>query len=227
MSYYVYKITNLINGKIYIGKTNNIHKRWNKHKAAALRQNPNDFSYLHKAMLKYGFHNFIIEELYAFDIEKEALSQEIVSIEKLQSKNKDIGYNLTDGGEGVSGFKHSDESKQKMSESKKIIFLGENNPFYGKSHSKESKLLISQAASQRIGEKNHFFGKKHSQQSIDLMRQNQKGKGKKKYFTTQDIEEIKYKKQILKISYKAMSLEYDVHWKTIANAANGKKSYSK
>ena len=59
---YIYKITNLINQKPYIGKTvNTIAVRWTKHKDEAFNQNS---PYLiHCAMRKYGVENFIIEEL--------------------------------------------------------------------------------------------------------------------------------------------------------------------
>lgn len=43
------------------------------------------------------------------------------------------------------GKKHKDSSKEKMSHIRKIMFLGEGNPFYGKHHSKESKEKIKYA----------------------------------------------------------------------------------
>lgn len=94
---YVYKITNLINNKIYIGKTEReIDCRWNEHKSKA-RKNHN--SYLYNAMRKYGEQNFIIEELEK--VELEFLSdREKYWIEFFKSNNKDIGYNLTKGGDG-------------------------------------------------------------------------------------------------------------------------------
>ena len=225
MPFYVYKITNLKNGKIYVGKAVNIKKRWSKHKTAAKRQDPNDFSYLHRAMLKHGFDNFSIEELAVFTTEEKSLIQEIAYIEKLGSRDRNIGYNLTEGGEGSSGFKHTDESKQKMSEIKKLTYIGENNPFFGKAHTKEAIELMSQIASQRIGDKNPFYGKEHSEESIDLQRENHHDK--EKIFTEEDIQKMRYKKQVLKMTYKELAKEYGVYWKTISNAINGRRAYSK
>lgn len=55
----IYKIQNLINGKIYIGQSKNIEKRWLRHKTTAF--NKNDHSYnlpLYRAIRKYGLENF-------------------------------------------------------------------------------------------------------------------------------------------------------------------------
>jgi group I intron endonuclease len=139
MTYYLYKITNLVNNKIYYGKTDNIRKRWNAHKTAARRQDINDYSYLHRAMNKYGVKNFSIEKIEDFDTEVAALRAEMTYIKLYDTTNRKIGYNLTQGGEGSSGFKHSDESKRKMSKAKKGKYIEENNPFYGKQHTEEFK----------------------------------------------------------------------------------------
>jgi group I intron endonuclease len=144
MPYYIYKITNQINEKIYIGKTLNIQKRWNSHKTAARQQKPNDFSYLHRAMTKYGFDNFTIEEIESYDTEQEALSQETYYISHLQSNNRDIGYNLTIGGDGVSGYKHTEEFKRRKSKDYQGRNIGKENPFYGKNHTEKFKLNHSQ-----------------------------------------------------------------------------------
>jgi G:T-mismatch repair DNA endonuclease (very short patch repair protein) len=54
---------------------------------------------------------------------------------------------------------------------------GENNPFYGKKHSVESKSLISKANKNRLsGEKNPFYGKKHSPESVQKIKDALKGK---------------------------------------------------
>ena len=97
---YIYKITNLINQKPYIGKTvNTIAVRWTKHKDEAFNQNS---PYLiHCAMRKYGVENFIIEEL-------EKCSDELLNereqywIKTINSYFKNgYGYNMTLGGDGI------------------------------------------------------------------------------------------------------------------------------
>ena len=96
---YIYKITNLINQKIYIGKTTtSIKDRWNSHwndsKKIDISNRP-----LYKAFNKYGKENFKIELLEECSIE-ELNSKEVYWIEKLGSFK--YGYNATKGGDGKS-----------------------------------------------------------------------------------------------------------------------------
>lgn len=62
----IYKITNLINNKVYIGQSNDIKRRWNEHKARYHDINNNCYDKpLYQAFRKYGIENFqfeIIEE---------------------------------------------------------------------------------------------------------------------------------------------------------------------
>lgn len=75
---------------------------------------------------------------------------------------KDLGtgllHNRTNGGEGVSGWIPSKEWREKKSNSMK----GENNPFYGRKHTKESKDLVSSKNKGKYsGENNYFYGKRY------------------------------------------------------------------
>jgi len=68
----VYVITNKINGKVYIGKTNDLERRWNEHKMdAKYSQFP-----IHVAMKKDGITNFIIEPIAYYSSKEEALQME-------------------------------------------------------------------------------------------------------------------------------------------------------
>lgn len=88
----IYKITNKVNGKSYIGQTRyTIEFRWKQH------QHKKDNTYFHNAIHKYGVDNFSIEILEECDIE-ELNQKEIFYIAKYDTfKN---GYNLTIGGDG-------------------------------------------------------------------------------------------------------------------------------
>ena len=92
---YIYQITNDINGKIYIGKTEfSIEKRFKEHCSDAFRDK-NEKRPLYAAMRKYGIEHFHIEILEETDNLEE---REIYWIEEKQSfKN---GYNATFGGDG-------------------------------------------------------------------------------------------------------------------------------
>ena len=92
---YIYQITNDVNQKIYIGKTeNSIEKRFKEHCWDASRER-NEKRPLYNAMRKYGIEHFHIELIEETDNPEE---REIYWIEKKQSfKN---GYNATIGGDG-------------------------------------------------------------------------------------------------------------------------------
>lgn len=92
---YIYQITNNINGKIYVGKTNSsIDKRFKEHCKDAFRER-NEKRPLYAAMRKYGTENFSISLLEETDNPEE---REVYWIENLGSFKK--GYNATMGGDG-------------------------------------------------------------------------------------------------------------------------------
>lgn len=94
---YIYKITNLINGKSYVGKTlSTIDERWNEH-CRSVRRKSCEKRPLYSAMNKYGIDNFKIEQIEECndDIVNE---REVYWIEYFGTfKN---GYNATIGGDG-------------------------------------------------------------------------------------------------------------------------------
>lgn len=120
--------------------------------------------------------------------ESEAFNLENVLIIKLGRVNIKTGIllNLSDGGEGQSGWIPNDNYRKKMSNSVK----GDKNGMFGKKHTEETKEKIKQKAlgrkvskeqkekiSQRYkGEKNPFYGKKHKKETIDLIRNKKKGR---------------------------------------------------
>lgn len=95
--YYIYKVRNLINDKLYIGKTNNFEKRKLEH----TRYDIDNGNIFHKALKKYGLDNF------EWEIIDEAEGLEAINvlekyyIEKYNSY-KPNGYNMTKGGDGGS-----------------------------------------------------------------------------------------------------------------------------
>lgn len=94
----IYKITNKITKKIYIGKSKNIGNRWTVHKCPSTQEAEYQ-SPLYKSMKKYGNDNFYIEILEEC-LEHELDEKEKFYIEKYKSRDKEIGYNIKKGGEG-------------------------------------------------------------------------------------------------------------------------------
>lgn len=101
----IYKITNLINNKIYIGKTNNSERRWRDHQRLAMTEGHKEYNkVLYQAIRKYGIENFsfeMIEELEDYSVSEE---REKYWISFYNSYNN--GYNESKGGDGGSEKGH-------------------------------------------------------------------------------------------------------------------------
>lgn len=220
MLYLVYKITNKINQKIYIG----VHKTYD------INDNyMGSGSLLLEDIKSIGLYNFEKEILFIFNNKEEMLLKEGELVNEEFVKRDDT-YNLMLGGGFFCGeltkntivvrdnynnkfrVKNDDErylsgelipitkgyitvkdnnnetyfvkvdderylsgelvpfwTGNKKSENSKYKITGENNPFYGKKHSDETKLKISNINKLRIGELNHFYGKTHSKETKEKL----------------------------------------------------------
>ncbi|MDD5651663.1 MAG: NUMOD3 domain-containing DNA-binding protein [Candidatus Nanoarchaeia archaeon] len=196
MSYIIYKTTNLLNQKIYVGK----------HYTSDNDGYLGSGKLLKLAIKKYGRENFIRETLELCTLNN-ANEREIFWIDKLNTMNRDVGYNITKGGMGgISGFFGKDnpnyghrwneeqrerarqanlgktisiEQRKKVSDWNKI----NGNPFKGKSHSKTQKEKWSQERKgTKLGKENSFYGKTHSKESLKLIGQSSKLRTKYVYF---------------------------------------------
>ena len=121
----IYTITCKGDNKVYVGQSQNINIRFNMHKSH-LRHQKHRNSYLQRAWNKYGEANFVFEvkELCSID---ELNEKEVYWIKKLQANHRDKGFNLTDGGDGVRGYKHTEKDKVFLSEYWTGRQTGENN----------------------------------------------------------------------------------------------------
>lgn len=162
----IYKITNSTNGRIYIGQTvNALSYRWKQH-CKSKKEYP-----ISRAIRKYGKENFSIEEIDSAEDIFELDQKERLWIESLNCIVPN-GYNITSGGFSGSKAKRSEETKRKISESKIGLHSGENNPFYGKTHSDEFKGWIGE----RNKEKKWNLGKKLSLDVRAKLSETRKGK---------------------------------------------------
>ncbi len=129
----IYKALNRINGKIYIGQTvRSLEERIPCH--LSIKKKP-PFSL---ALRKYGIQSF---ELSIID---NASSKEVLDAKerywiKQYGCKVPYGYNLTDGGEGSQGYKHTQESCRKIS----LSHIGEKNYLWGKQRSEKTRKKMS------------------------------------------------------------------------------------
>ncbi len=186
---HIYKITNQLNNKIYIGQTTqSLSDRWIQHKAKAKKK---DFSTtkheygLYNAINVYGEDSFKIELLEEC-ASSESDAREMYYIEKYNSFMPN-GYNLAKGGKGIKGYRFTEEGLKKLSEAQKRIWdnrtpeerkaWGDNlsRKFTGVKKSEAHRKQLSEWAKTRIGEKNSFYGKHHTEEFKQKMREKNLG----------------------------------------------------
>lgn len=171
----VYTITNLINGKYYVGGTEDDFDVRKRSHFGQLKRNVHRNGHLQNSFNKYGEENFIFEILEE-TLPEFAISQEQYWKNMLCSINPKYGYDICPVAGNTTGRFHSDESKLKMSNAKKEYH--KNNPGIqkGKILSKEHCDNISKSRLGRFsGENNNFFGKKHTDKSKKTMSLNKTG----------------------------------------------------
>lgn len=140
---YIYKTTNLINNKIYVGQhTSDCFDV--KYKGSG--------TVLAKAIKKYGWDNFVCEILCECDSIEELNAKEMEFITKLDSTNPTIGYNIKYGG---SNSPCPEIIKKKISETQK---LNPNRSMLGRKHSDKTKEQMSKSS---IGKKKSDEARKH------------------------------------------------------------------
>lgn len=148
----IYCITNNINGKQYIGQSNDVKDRLIKHKSM-LKCNSHYNPHLQSSWNKYG------GDAFSFCVLKYCKIKYLDRFEKLYIRVLDSvknGYNIQYGGKLY--YNHSNETKRKISEAQ----IGEKNHNFGKTFSDEHKQRLSES---KTGENNGFYGEHHSIES--------------------------------------------------------------
>ena len=113
----VYTITHMPSGRIYVGSSVHILKRWNDH-TAKLRHGTHENSYLQAAWTKYGESEFEFK-IVATSTSAEVHNAERVWIEKTNCLNRSIGFNIHPDPIGRTGLPLSEQHKRHLSESQK------------------------------------------------------------------------------------------------------------
>lgn len=203
----IYKITNLITNKCYVGFSKNAAKRFKRH--LTLAENGVNRR-LYDSIRKHGKENFILEIIATCVTKEEAVELEKFWISELNSLMPN-GYNMTVGGDGGNtlvgwteeekkelytrqantriGMKHTEETKEKISKA----HLGKTMP-------EEQKLRLSETL-KKIGHKPPTIkgkipwmkGKKHTEESLKKISSARLGKSYEDLWDISYIEERKAK----------------------------------
>jgi group I intron endonuclease len=175
----IYKITNLLNGRIYIGSSINIKKRENQH-FGKLNKNKHDNQFLQNDYNKCGEDNFKFEIILETDCEELLFDFEQNYLDEYYDKQKQC-YNINPIAAkppSSKGRKHSEETKKKISEGNKGKTLSEDHKRklfeanVNKPRSEDTRNKISESLT---GEKNHWFGKHHSKKTKTKISASMKG----------------------------------------------------
>lgn len=148
--FYIYCLQNLLNSKIYVGKSAKPLQRLKTHISIANGAKPREFSLIHAAIKKHGIDNFKFQIIEEWANEEDAYEAEEFWIAFLQSHvgkhGKEAGYNISPG---RTGFRS-----------------GSDNPMFGRRYTEEERLIMSVKTT---GQLNPNFGKLFSLETKNLM----------------------------------------------------------
>jgi len=185
----IYRIINTVNHKTYIGQSTNIEDRFIRHRYQ-LKNNIHGNIKLQNAWNKYGQKSFRFEIL--IKCKKSSLKKfEKQEVQKISANKR---YNISKNYDNL---------------------YGKNNPFYGKTHTKNTKKKLSLMAKKRKGNKNPNYGNQYS-----IETRIKAGHNKKTKLTKQQV------KQIINIKYQThqeIADKYSVSRSVITRIKNGNR----
>jgi group I intron endonuclease len=200
--YIIYKVTNLSNKKVYIGKTSKqLEYRKSEHICSANRKT--DTSVFHKALHKYGINSFKWEIIFKCD---DPLILNIMETFKIMVCHSHIsekqGYNMTWGGEGTIGYKFTEEQLKTLRE----CHLGIKQS----TETKEKRRLKMKGKNKRFGNENNRYGTQHTEKTKQKMSESHTGIGLGKKQTEETKNKIskgnrKYSDEIMAKALKSIT----------------------
>ena len=135
--HYIYKITDTLNNKIYIGQTGKPDYRWYQHRSYAKGDKPQQ--YIHRAMAKYGIDNFTFDIIATCQSQENVDEVESILIQQYNSQDKQFGYNIKSGGNNAP---HAEETKEKQRQATIKQIAEKGHPAAGRIVSQETRDLI-------------------------------------------------------------------------------------
>ena len=162
---HIYAITNTVNGKVYIGQHSgdNLQAYFRMNLQYA-KSKATHKPYLYSAMRKHGANSFVCTSLVQ-PINKEQMDAlESFFIKVLETRDPEIGYNLTDGGDGVKSGPFTEEHKANLSKARLgkepwnkgllgtySVNKGRVSPMKGRHHSEATKAKMRAAMREYYG----------------------------------------------------------------------------
>lgn len=129
----IYQIRNAVNGKVYVGQSRDVRRRWKRHQATITARKHENI-HLQRAWDKYGGEAFVFEVLEIVDDENALTDKEQCWIDRCQASDDNYGYNLRPAAGTMLGYHHTKETKKKISAA-----------FKGKALTKEHKEKIGRS----------------------------------------------------------------------------------
>lgn len=196
----IYQIVNKVNGKKYVGSSNDIMKRWSLHKSL-LNRKKHHSTHLQSAWDKHGKDKFIFEIIENVEDNSLLYEREQYWLDLYKTYNGENGYNISkDSKAATRGRTHSEETKQKISKAHKgklrSDMTGPNNIWFGKHLPEEIKRKIKENHADCRKEKNAFYGKKHTVETKEKISKANKGKYIGKIFSEETKQKMREKRAL-------------------------------
>ncbi len=148
----VYQIRNIKNNKRYIGSSIDIDSRWYRHKKH-LRKGVHHSILLQRAWDKDYEGAFVFEileyvvqcDLSKSEFRKPLLAREQYYKDLYKSYDRKYGYDICKIAGSTLGSTHSEETRRKIGAASKLRNSGENNPWFGRHPSEETRRKMSES----------------------------------------------------------------------------------
>nr|YP_010734756.1 hypothetical protein P8516_mgp25 [Diaporthe caulivora]WEH01729.1 hypothetical protein [Diaporthe caulivora] len=176
----IYMFTNKLTGDIYVGQSIDLRKRFLNYFNLSYLSRRNELI-ISRAIIKYGYSNFSVtileycdkcdldvREQHYFDTLNPQYNIQKVAGGRAQAPPRGGWTIFNFIKNGSKGLILSEETKNKISQALKGVYIGDKAYWYGRSMSAATKEIMS---STRKGELNPLYGKSHSEASKELMRQ--------------------------------------------------------